>query len=108
MSFSASREEHCQSWALHDLTPTLAASGLTRVLARLHLLDQELEGFFDVLIIPRTGLCPAALELLRKLLAVFGGDLTLLGTEIGFVANDDNGDPVDGLRKSGYSRTLTV
>jgi len=83
--------------ALHDLTPTLAASGLTRVLAGLDLLDQKLEGLLDVLVVPRTGFGPAALELLRELLAVFGGDLALLGTQIGLVANDDDGDPVDSL-----------
>lgn len=32
-----------------------------------------------------------------KLLAIFGCDLALLGTKIGFVANNDNRDPVDGL-----------
>lgn len=96
-SCPAPRGEYHQSWALHDLTPTLAASGLTRVLASLDLLNQELEGLLDVLVIPCTGLCPAALELLRELLAVFGGNLALFGTEIGFVANNDKGDPFDCL-----------
>jgi hypothetical protein len=82
---------------LHDLTPTLAASGLTRVLASLHLLDQKLEGLLDVLIIPCTRFRPAALELLSKRFAVFGGDLALLGTQIGFVANNNNGYPFDSL-----------
>ena len=89
--------KHCQSWPLHDLTSVLAGRRLTRVLAGLHLLNEELEGLLDVLVVPRTGFRPAALELLRELLAVFGRDLALLGTKIRLVANDDNGYPVDSL-----------
>ena len=88
---------HCQSWPLHDLTSVFAGRRLTRILAGLHLLNEELEGLLDVLVVPRTGFGPAALELLRKLLAVFGRDLALLGTKIRLIANDDNGYPVDGL-----------
>jgi len=87
--------KHCQSWPLHDLTSVLAGRRLTRVLAGLHLLNEELEGLLDVLVVPRTGFRPAALELLRELLAVFGRDLALLGTKIRLVSNDDNGYPVD-------------
>ena len=82
---------------LHDLTPTLAACGLTRILASLHLLDQELERLLDVLVVPRTCFRPATLELLRELLAVLGGDLALLGAKVRLVTDDDDGNPVDCL-----------
>jgi hypothetical protein len=85
-----------QSMLLHD-GALASASGLTRVLAPFHLRDYELESFEDVLIVARAGLGPRAFELFGKGFAVFWRDLTLFGTEIGFIANDYNGHPVDGL-----------
>jgi hypothetical protein len=91
---------HVSTVSLHDnaLAP---ASGLTRVLAPLHLSNHKLKGFEYVLIVPCTRLGPRALEFFGKGFAVFGGDLALFGTEVGLVAHDDNGDPIDGLDVAG-------
>jgi hypothetical protein len=90
--------EHCILWYLHDLAPALATSRLARVLARLHLLNQKLEGLLDVLVVSGTGFGPAALELLRECLALLGCDLALLGAQIRLVAYNDDRDPFNGLR----------
>jgi hypothetical protein len=89
---------HHLFWYLHDLAPALATGGLARVLARLHLLNQKLEGLLNVLIVSGAGFGPAALELLRECFAFLGCDLALLGAQIGLVAYNDNGDPFDSLR----------
>lgn len=81
---------------LHD-SALASASGLTRVLAPLHLRDYELESLENVLVVARTGLGPCTLELFGEGFAVFWRDLTLFGAEIGFVADDYNGHPFDGL-----------
>ena len=80
----------------HDCT-LATASGLTRILASLHFGNHKLEGFLDVLVVPRRRFGPCAFELGGKRSAVFGGDLTLFRTEIGLVAYDDEGNPVDCL-----------
>jgi hypothetical protein len=54
-----------------------------------------------VLVVARRGFGPGALELCGEGAAVFGGDLALFGAEIGFVANDDEGNPIDGLMGGG-------
>jgi hypothetical protein len=84
------------SEGLHD-NALASASGLTRVLAPLHLPNDKLKSFEHILVVAGTGFGPRALELFGQGFAVFGGDLTLFGTEVGFVAYNDDGDPVDGL-----------
>ena len=81
---------------LHDgaLAP---ARGLAGVLALLDLGDHQVEGFLDVLVVPRTGLGPCALEFGGEGSAVVGGDLALCGVEIALVADDDEGDPFRAL-----------
>jgi hypothetical protein len=84
------------SQGLHDnaLAP---ASGLTRVLAPLYLPNDKLKCLEHVLVVAGTGFGPCALELFGQGFAVFGSDLTLFGTEVGLIAYDDDGHPVDGL-----------
>lgn len=82
---------------LHDYA-LVAAGGLTRVLALLHLANHEVKGLLHVLVVAGRGLCPGALEFLGEGAAVFGGDLALLGAQIGLVAYDDEGDPGGSLR----------
>jgi hypothetical protein len=76
---------------LHDDT-VLALFGLTSFLALLDLGDHTLEGLADVLI--ESGACfsPATAELFSQFTAIFGFDLTLLGTKIGLVSNNDERD----------------
>lgn len=50
-----------------------------------------------VLVVSRRRLGPGALELGGERLAVLGSDLALFGAEIGFVANNDERDPIDRL-----------
>jgi hypothetical protein len=77
---------------------TLAsASGLTRVLAPLHLANDKLKRLEYVLVVARARFGPGALELFGESFAVFGRDLALLGAEVGLVAYDNNGDPFDSL-----------
>lgn len=65
---------------------------LAGVLRLLDLSDQELERFADVLVISCARLGPAALDLLGHLLSIFGGNLSLLGSQVALVADDDDGD----------------
>jgi len=85
-----------QAFALHD-DAFASASGLTRILAALHLPNDQLEALDHVLVVSGRGLCPRALELFGEGFSVFGRDLALLGAEVGFVAYDDERDPVDRL-----------
>lgn len=80
----------------HDGT-FAAASGLTRILAPLHLGDQKLKRFLYVLVVSRRSLGPGAFELCGERAAVFGGDLALFGAQVGFVAYDYEGHPFDSL-----------
>ena len=82
---------HTASARLHDDT-LVSARGLTWVLALLHLLDDEFERLDHVLAVPRAGLGPCALELVGQRSAFFGLDLPLLGSEVGFVAHNDEGN----------------
>ena len=88
-----------KSLGLHDCT-FAAGSGLTRVLGPFHLGNHELKILLYVLVVARAGFGPRAFELRGEGAAVFGRDLALFGAEVGFVAYDDDGDPVDGLLKS--------
>jgi hypothetical protein len=64
---------------LHDIA--LAAAGrLARILALFDLSYHELEGLLDILVVSSAGLGPGTLEFCGEGAAVFGGDLTLLGT----------------------------
>lgn len=85
------------SFALsHD--HTLAAGGrLIRILRLLDLSDEQLKGLFDVFVVARAGLGPAAAVLLRQLLAVLSCDLALLGAQVTLVAHDDDRNPLDAL-----------
>lgn len=77
----------------------LAALGrLARVLGLLDLGDQQLKGLSYVLVVPRACLRPAALNLLCYSLALLGGDLSLFGTEVALVSDDDNRDRLGTLR----------
>lgn len=76
----------------------LAAGGrLIRVLRLFDLCDEELESLVYVLVVASACLGPAAVVLVRQLLAVLGRDLALLGAQIAFVAHDDDGDPLHAL-----------
>jgi hypothetical protein len=88
----------CQSRIsqLHDCA-FAAGSGLTRVLGPLHLGNHQLKGLLYVLVVACAGFGPRAFELCGEGAAVFGCDLALFGAEVGFVAYDDEGHPVDGL-----------
>lgn len=86
-----------QRASLHDYT-FAASSGLTRILALLHLGNHELKTLLHVLVVPRAGFSPGTFEFCSESTAVFGSDLALFWAEIGLVAYDDKGDPFDSLR----------
>jgi hypothetical protein len=73
---------------LHDNT-VLALLGLTGFLALLDLGDHAFKGLANVLVESGACFCPATAELLGQLTTIFGLDLTLLGSEIGLVADND-------------------
>jgi hypothetical protein len=81
---------------LHDIA-LASASRLTRVLAPLDLGHHELKGLEYILVVACTSFGPRTLELFGEGFAVFGRDLSLFGAEVGFVAYNDNRDPIDGL-----------
>jgi hypothetical protein len=83
--------------SLHDSTLGIPLLGLARLLALLDLSDHTLESFADILVVPRAGLSEAAAQLFGELLAVCERDLALLGSQIGFVAYDCEGDCVGAL-----------
>jgi hypothetical protein len=95
-----SQHVHVSIASLHD-SALAPASGLTRILAPLYLGDHELKSLEYVLVVASARLGPRAFELFGEGFAVFGCDLTLLGTEIGFVAHNDHGDPIDSLYVTG-------
>ena len=82
---------------LHDRT-LAAASGLTRILRPLHLGNYELKGLLYVLVVARAGFGPGTFELCGEGATVFGRDLALFGTQVRLVADDDKGNPLDGLK----------
>lgn len=85
-------------WRTPSHDDTFAASvRLVRILGLLNLPNELLKGLGDVLIIASTSFGPGTLQLLRKFLAILGGDLTLLGSEITLVADNDNGEPLNTL-----------
>jgi len=87
----------CQSRAsLHD-DAFAPIRRLTRILAAFHLSNDQLERLLHILVVSGAGLSPRALELFGEGFSVFGRNLALLGAQVGFVAYDDNGDPVDCL-----------
>lgn len=77
---------------LHDMTLS-ASSGLTGVLTLLHFSDHEIEGLLNILVVSCARFGPRALQLLGERLAVLGLYLTLFGSKIGLVANDDEWNP---------------
>jgi hypothetical protein len=95
-----SHRRHISTTSLHD-NALGTTSGLTRVLAPLHLSDHKLERLQHVLVVARARFRPGTLELFGKGSAVFGSDLALLGAEIRFVAYNDEGNPFDGLDSEG-------
>lgn len=70
---------------------------LAGVLRLFDLSNQEFEGLADVLVVSCARLGPAALYLLGELLAVFGGDLSLLGSQVALVADNADRDGVSAL-----------
>jgi hypothetical protein len=91
---------HISTTSLHD-NALGATSGLTRVLAPLHLSDHQLKRLQHVLVVARARFRPGTLELFGKGSAVLGGNLALFGAEVGFVAYNDEGNPLDGLDGAG-------
>jgi len=94
--------QNCQkilssSSLLHDSTLRIALLGLASLLTLLDLRDHALESFADILVIARAGLGEAATQLFGELLAVCERDLALLGSQVGFVAYDREGDCVGAL-----------
>lgn len=76
---------------LHDNT-VLALLGLTSFLALLNLGNHTLEGLANVLIKSGACFCPATVELLGQLAAIFSLDLTLFRSKIGLIADNDERD----------------
>ena len=81
----------------HDSALGVPFLGLAGLLALLDLGDHALEGLADVLVVARARLGEAAAQLLGQLLAVGQRDLALFGTQVGFVADDCEGDGVGAL-----------
>ncbi|KAK7189984.1 hypothetical protein PSPO01_03705 [Paraphaeosphaeria sporulosa] len=84
------------SHRLHD-SALAPAGGLARVLTLLDLANHQLKRLLHVLVVARAGLGPAAAQLRRQRLALLGGDLALLRTQIRLVADDDKRDVFGGL-----------
>lgn len=76
---------------LHD-NAVLALLGLTGFLALLDLGYHALKGLTNILVESGACFCPATVELLGELTTIFRLDLALLGSQIGFVTNDDQWD----------------
>lgn len=79
----------------HTLTPPC---GLARVARLLDLGDDELKRAGDVLVETGASLREAAFELVGEGAALVAADLPLLGFEVAFVADYDQGDPFCALR----------
>jgi hypothetical protein len=72
---------------------------LVRILRLFNLADQELKGDVDMFAVTGTGFRPAALELLRQLLALITCNLALFGPKIALVTNNDQRNPVRTLAR---------
>lgn len=72
----------------------------SRVLTLFDLANHQLKRLLHILIVSCRGLGPAAIQLGLEGLAVFGGDLALLGAEIGLVSYNDEGDVFSGLKEN--------
>lgn len=70
---------------------------LAGVLRLLNLSDQELKGLANVLVVSCARLGPAALYLFGELLSIFGGDLSLLGSQVALVADNADRNGVSAL-----------
>lgn len=92
---------HVVHYLVHDLllhdNAVLALLGLSSLLALLNLFNHTLEGSGDVLVVPGTGLCVSALQLLGQLFAVFGLDLSLFWSQIALVSDNDEWDCISTL-----------
>jgi hypothetical protein len=82
----------------HNLARLSVSCWLIRIRCLLNLPYHELECLDNVLVVPSTGFSVSTLELVRKLLAFLRRDLTLLGSQILLVTDDNNGDPFRTLR----------
>jgi hypothetical protein len=82
---------------LHDRTLGIALLRLSSFLALLNLSDHSLESFADVLVVARAGFGEAAAQLFGEFLAVGERHLALFGAQVGFVADDCEGDGVGAL-----------
>lgn len=78
-------------YELHQETIALCW-GFSRALRFLNLANQKLKCPANILIVSRARFCPAALEFLGQLLALFGADLALLWSKIALVTYDDDGN----------------
>jgi hypothetical protein len=70
---------------------------LARILRLLHFCYHHLKGFGDISVQPRTSLSKAAVKLFGQLTAIVGRDVPLIGSQIAFVANNDQGYPFGAL-----------
>lgn len=83
--------------SLHDGAFTAVGRGV-RVLRFLDLLDKEIKGLAHANVIAGTSFGPGARMLLSELLAGFGGDLTLLGTQVTLISYDADRNLVNALQ----------
>jgi len=70
---------------------------LTWILALFDFGNNQLKRLANILVIPRARFSPRTLELLANGFAVFGADLSLFGSEVGFVSYNDDRYPVGSL-----------
>lgn len=94
ISFQAGRQ---RKPLLHNSTLRIALLRLPGLLALLNLSDHSFESFADVLVVARTRFGETAAQLFGEFLAVGEGDLALFGAQVGFVADDCEGDGVGAL-----------
>lgn len=90
---------------LHD-NAVLALLGLAGFLALLDLGYHALKGLTNILVKSGTCFCPATVELLGELTTIFRLDLALLGSQIGFVTNDNQWDRLGTLER--YVRSGSI
>jgi hypothetical protein len=77
--------------SLHD-GAGVGLGRLSWVMGGLDLVDDQVEGLGDVLVVTGAGLGPAAAELVGERAAGFLVDLALLGPQVRLVADDDHRD----------------
>lgn len=101
LPFSAVHPRRIPRARSHELALAIGRR-LVRVLRLFNLANQQLKRARHVLAVARAGLGPRALVALGERLALLGCDLALLGAEVGFVADDADGDGVCALFLGGW------